>query len=103
MSLCYEPIAKPLMLWLAGDSTVTDQQSTAYSRLGPALAAAFRQPRFGRQLRRFGRKLRQRAEQRQALGSHQRQHEGRRLGDAAGRSQRQDHDRRHLQVEHLRR
>jgi lysophospholipase L1-like esterase len=44
LSVCYEPIAKPLMLWLAGDSTVTDQQSTAYSGWGQHLPQHFVSP-----------------------------------------------------------
>ena len=44
LSICYEPIAKPLMLWIAGDSTVTDQESTAYSGWGQHLPQHFVSP-----------------------------------------------------------
>ncbi|HEX2876452.1 MAG TPA: SGNH/GDSL hydrolase family protein [Polyangiaceae bacterium] len=44
MSLCYAPIAKPLMLWLAGDSTVTDQESEAFSGWGQHLPQHFVSP-----------------------------------------------------------
>jgi len=44
MSVCYQPIAKPLMLWLAGDSTVTDQESTAFSGWGQHLPQHFVSP-----------------------------------------------------------
>jgi lysophospholipase L1-like esterase len=44
LSVCYEPLAKPLMVWLAGDSTVTDQQSTAYSGWGQHLPQHFVSP-----------------------------------------------------------
>ncbi len=44
MSLCYAPIAKPLMIWLAGDSTVTDQESEAYSGWGQHLPQHFVSP-----------------------------------------------------------
>jgi lysophospholipase L1-like esterase len=44
LSVCYEPIAKPLMLWLAGDSTVTDQESSAYSGWGQHLPQHFISP-----------------------------------------------------------
>jgi len=44
LAICYEPIAKPLMLWIAGDSTVTDQESTAYSGWGQHLPQHFISP-----------------------------------------------------------
>jgi lysophospholipase L1-like esterase len=44
LSVCYEPITKPLMLWLAGDSTVTDQESTAYAGWGQHLPQHFISP-----------------------------------------------------------
>jgi hypothetical protein len=44
LGICYEPIAKPLMLWIAGDSTVTDQESTAYSGWGQHLPQHFVSP-----------------------------------------------------------
>jgi lysophospholipase L1-like esterase len=44
MSLCYAPITKPLMLWLAGDSTVTDQESEAFSGWGQHLPQHFVSP-----------------------------------------------------------
>lgn len=44
MSLCYAPIAKPLMVWLAGDSTVTDQESEAFSGWGQHLPQHFVSP-----------------------------------------------------------
>ena len=44
LSVCYEPIAKPLMLWIAGDSTVTDQESTAYAGWGQHLPQHFISP-----------------------------------------------------------
>ena len=44
MSLCYAPIAKPLMLWIAGDSTVTDQESTEFSGWGQHLPQHFVSP-----------------------------------------------------------
>ena len=44
MSLCYAPIAKPLMLWIAGDSTVTDQESTEFGGWGQHLPQHFVSP-----------------------------------------------------------
>lgn len=44
VSICYQPVAKPLMLWLEGDSTVTDQESTAYSGWGQHLPQHFVSP-----------------------------------------------------------
>ena len=44
VSICYQPLAKPLMLWLEGDSTVTDQESVAYSGWGQHLPQHFVSP-----------------------------------------------------------
>jgi lysophospholipase L1-like esterase len=44
VSICYQPLAKPLMVWLAGDSTVTDQESTAYAGWGQHLPQHFISP-----------------------------------------------------------
>lgn len=44
LAICFEPAAKPLMLWLEGDSTVTDQESTDYSGWGQHLPQHFKSP-----------------------------------------------------------
>lgn len=44
MSICYQPMARPLMLWIEGDSTVTDQESTAFSGWGQHLPQHFISP-----------------------------------------------------------
>jgi lysophospholipase L1-like esterase len=44
VSVCYQPMPKPLMLWIEGDSTVTDQESTAYSGWGQHLPQHFVSP-----------------------------------------------------------
>jgi lysophospholipase L1-like esterase len=43
-SICYRKLDKPLMLWLEGDSTVTDQESTAFSGWGQHLPQHFLSP-----------------------------------------------------------
>jgi lysophospholipase L1-like esterase len=44
LSICYRPLPKPLMVWLAGDSTVTDQEGTAYAGWGQHLPQHFVSP-----------------------------------------------------------
>jgi lysophospholipase L1-like esterase len=44
LSICYRPLDKPLMVWLAGDSTVTDQEGTAYAGWGQHLPRHFVSP-----------------------------------------------------------
>jgi lysophospholipase L1-like esterase len=43
-SICYRRIDKPLMLWIEGDSTVTDQEDPAYSGWGQHLPQHFLSP-----------------------------------------------------------
>jgi len=44
ISICYEKLPQPLMLWLEGDSTVTDQEDPAYAGWGQHLPQHFRSP-----------------------------------------------------------
>ena len=44
ISICYEKQSKPLMLWIEGDSTVTDQEDPAYSGWGQHLPQHFLSP-----------------------------------------------------------
>ena len=44
ISICYEKQAKPLMLWIEGDSTVTDQEDPDYSGWGQHLPQHFLSP-----------------------------------------------------------
>ena len=44
VSICYQPLAKPLMLWIEGDSTVTDQEDPAYAGWGQHLPQHFISP-----------------------------------------------------------
>lgn len=43
-AICFKPIAQPLMLWLEGDSTVTDQESTEFGGWGQHLPQFFKSP-----------------------------------------------------------
>jgi lysophospholipase L1-like esterase len=43
-SICYKPMAKPAMIWIAGDSTVCDQSGTDYSGWGQHLPQFFNTP-----------------------------------------------------------
>jgi lysophospholipase L1-like esterase len=44
ISICYQLMAKPVMLWLEGDSTVTDQEDPAYAGWGQHLPQHFVSP-----------------------------------------------------------
>jgi len=44
LSVCYEKQAKPIMLWIEGDSTVTDQEDPNYSGWGQHLPQHFLAP-----------------------------------------------------------
>ena len=44
LAVCYEKLAKPTLLWIEGDSTVTDQEDPAYSGWGQHLPQHFRAP-----------------------------------------------------------
>lgn len=43
-AICYQRLDKPLVLWIEGDSTVTDQESTEYSGWGQHLPQHFVSP-----------------------------------------------------------
>jgi lysophospholipase L1-like esterase len=44
LAVCVKPLARPIMLWIEGDSTVTDQQSTEYAGWGQHLPQHFMSP-----------------------------------------------------------
>jgi hypothetical protein len=99
-SICHQPAAAPVVLYVAGDSTVCDQYTDGYASWGQHLPQFFVEPHLGRELCRLRGELRQLQSQRQSVGRDQVSVEAGRLGLARDGPQRQDDQQGELREQH---